>query len=83
MVVLVPGYMEFVKMLDGVLEELAREGHLSPQVHPQALRSALMGAFEGLLRDRMLARRSHVPASYSEDDMRAVIFRIVSCCLNT
>jgi AcrR family transcriptional regulator len=81
MVVLVPGYIEFVKMLDGVMHDLATEGRLAPQIHPQALRSALMGAFEGLLRDRMLARRSHVPASYSEDDMRKVIFRILSCCL--
>jgi AcrR family transcriptional regulator len=82
MVVLVPGYLEFVKMLDGIVHDLATEGRLSPQVHPEALRSALMGAFEGLLRDRMLAR-SHVPATYSEEDMRAMIFRILSSCLTT
>lgn len=83
LVVLVPGYLEFVKMLDGIVQELATEGRLSSQIHPQALRSALMGAFEGLLRDRMLARQSHVPATYSEEDVRAMIFCIVSCCLTT
>jgi len=83
LIVYVPGYLEFVKMLDEIVQALATEGHLSPQIHPHALRSALMGAFEGLLRDRMLARRSHVPAGYSEEDMRAMIFRILACCLTT
>ncbi len=81
MIVLVPGYMDFVKTLDGIIKELAAEGLLLPQIHPQALRSAMMGAFEGLLRDRMLARPSHFPASYSEADARTIISHILSCSL--
>ncbi len=81
MIVLVPGFLEFMKTLDAIVNELAADGRLLPQIHPQALRSALMGAFEGLLRDRMLARRSHVPASYSEEDARAMISHVLSCCL--
>src|SRR6266436_7594527 len=50
MVVLVPGFLDFVKILDGVLKEMNARGELVPSVHPQAVRSALMGAFEGLLR---------------------------------
>jgi len=81
MVVLVPGFLEFVKMLDGIVKELATTGQLLPEIHPQALRSALMGAFEGLLRDQMLARPSRFPASYSAADARAMIFHLLSCCL--
>src|SRR5258708_37812318 len=69
MVVLVPGFIEFVKMLDGILKELAAQGELAPNIHPQAFRSALMGAVEGMLRDQMLARSSHFPASYTETDI--------------
>ncbi len=81
MVVLVPGFIEFVKMLDGILKELAAQGELAPNIHPQAFRSALMGAVEGMLRDRMLARTSHFPASYTEADMRAMVSSLLSSFL--
>ncbi len=78
MVVLVPGFLDFIKILDGVLKEMNARGELVPNVHPQAVRSVLMGAFEGLLRDHMLARSSRFPASYSEADFPAVF----SCFLS-
>src|SRR6267143_5562297 len=82
MVVLVPGFIEFVKMLDGILKELATQGELAPDVHPQVFRSALMGAVEGMLRDQMLARASRFPASYTEADMRAVVSSFLSCFMS-
>lgn len=82
MVVLTPGYLEFVKTLDAILKEMAAKGRLLPDIHPQALRSALMGAFEGILRDMLLARPSHFPASYSEADARAMFFHLLSSCVN-
>src|SRR5438309_10381850 len=39
MVVLVPGFLEFVKILDGILKEIAAKGELLPHINPQALRS--------------------------------------------
>jgi AcrR family transcriptional regulator len=81
MIVLVPGFLEFVKTLDGIVKEIATNGHLLPEIHPQALRSALMGAFEGLLRDQMLARPARFPASYSAADARAIISNLLSCFL--
>jgi AcrR family transcriptional regulator len=81
MVVLVPGFLDFVKILDGTLKEMAAKGELLPGIHPQAFRSALMGAFEGLLRDQMLARPSRLPASYTEADARAVFSAFLSACL--
>jgi hypothetical protein len=50
-VVLVPGYLEFVKLLDEILKELAEQGGLAEGIQSTALRSGLMGAFEGLLHD--------------------------------
>ena len=82
MVVLVPGFIEFVKMLDGILKELAAQGELAPNIHPQVFRSALMGAVEGMLRDQMLARTSRFPASYTEADMRAVVSSFLSCFMS-
>jgi len=82
MIVLVPGFLEFVKLLDEIVKEMATRGQLLPEIHPQALRSALMGAFEGLLRDQMLARPSRFPASYSAADARAVFSAFLSSCLS-
>ena len=81
MIVLVPGFIEFIKMLDGILKELAAQGELVPNIHPQAFRSALMGAIEGMLRDHMLARSSRFPASYAESNMRAMISSLLSLVL--
>ena len=78
MVVLVPGFIDFTKLLDGILKELVTTGQMTPNLHPQAFRSALMGAVEGMLRDHMLARTSRFPASYTESDMRAVISSLLS-----
>ena len=79
-VVLVPGFLEFVNILDGILQELADQGELA--VHPQALRSALMGAVEGLLRDRILARSMGYPATFSDADVRSLCFTFLSAGLS-
>ncbi len=72
LVSLTPGFLDFIRTLDGILKEMSERGELLPNAHPHAVRSALMGAFEGLLRDQMLARSSRFPAAYSEADFRAV-----------
>jgi len=81
MVVLVPGFLEFVKMLDEILKELASRGELMPDLTPQALRSGLMGALEGLLRDDLLARSSHFPSAYTEADIRTLLAAFLSSFL--
>lgn len=78
-VVLVPGFLEFVKIVDGILQELADQGELA--VPPQALRSALMGAMEGMLRDKMLARSMGYPADFSDADVRSLCFAFFNASL--
>jgi hypothetical protein len=60
---------------------MSENGELAPGVHPQALRSALMGTLESLLRDQLLAKTSKFPASYSDEDIRAVFTRMMNSCL--
>jgi AcrR family transcriptional regulator len=79
-VVLVPGFLEFVKILDGILQELADQGELA--VHPQALRSALMGAVEGLLRDKILARSIGYPVTFSDVDVRSLCLTFLNAGLS-
>jgi AcrR family transcriptional regulator len=81
MIVLVPGFIEFIKTVDGILKELDVRGEMRPGLHPQAFRSALMGAVEGMLRDHMLARTSRFPASFTEADIRAMVSTLLSLCI--
>jgi len=80
-VVLVPGFLEFVALLDGVLKQLKDAGEMVPGVEPQAVRSGLMGAVEGLMRDQLIARSTKFPAHYSSESIRTICFRFLGAFL--
>lgn len=71
---LTSGYLSFVRIVDESLQEMQSAGQLRPELNVQATRSALIGMFEGMLRDQTLAARSNYPAQYSLEAMH-VIFR--------
>lgn len=70
MVVLTRGFTHVVGVIDGLLRDMRETGQLRPGLHPEAVRSALVGAFEGLLRDQLLAQRVGYPASYDAVELR-------------
>ncbi|MGH9863105.1 MAG: TetR/AcrR family transcriptional regulator [Candidatus Acidiferrales bacterium] len=82
MTVVTPGFLELIKILDGMLKEMAGSGELLSHVNPQALRSALMGAVEGMLRDQLIAKTARLSAAYSEADIRVLFSTFLSGCLN-
>ncbi len=77
MVVLSPGYLKFVGMVDEVLHQMHAAGALKPNVNPEAVRSAIMGITEGMMRDQVLSHRREFPANYADADFR----RIFELCL--
>lgn len=77
-VVLVPGFLEFVRIVDGVILDARAAGEIPPDLEPQAIRSGLMGAVEGLLRDQLLGRFTKYPGDYSDADLRAICKRFVN-----
>lgn len=77
MVMLTGGFREFVVTVDSILREMRGAGELRPDLPIDGVRSALMGAFEGLLRDQLLARRLGFPARYTGKDMRALFAALV------
>ncbi len=72
MVQVTGGFREFVRSLDGILEEMRAAGQLRKDLHTQAVRSALIGIFEGSMRDQLLARRADFPAHFSSADVRQI-----------
>jgi AcrR family transcriptional regulator len=73
MVALTEGFMSFVRLVDGVLQELADAHMLRPNLNPQAIRSALMGMLEGMLRDRFLADRLGFPAHFDLSQLQEIL----------
>jgi AcrR family transcriptional regulator len=72
-VVLSPGYIDFVSLVDDVLNKMASNGQLRAGISPHAVRSALMGMAEGMMRDQVLARRrGEFPAEFGDQDFKAL-----------
>ena len=81
MVLLSAGYVKFVELVDGVLRELASRRQLRADIKPEAVRSALMGMIEGLLRDQILAKRLSFPAAYNSQDLHKIFYNCLSSLL--
>ncbi len=73
MVALTDGFLSFVRLADGVLEEMRATNMLRAEFSPQAVRSALMGMMEGMLRDRFLAERLGFPADFKLDQIQQTL----------
>ncbi len=81
MVLLSAGFLDLVRTLDGFLAEMRNAGQLRADLDIQAVRSALIGSLEGLLRDQVLSQRFTYPASYSSGDIRTVFLDILKSFL--
>lgn len=76
MVVLTQGFLKVLGVVDGLLSQMLAAGELRPGLNVEAVRSALVGAFEGLLRDQLLAERVDFPARFDGKELRTA-FRAV------
>jgi len=83
MVALTEGFLSFVQLADGVLSDMGTSGMLPPGLSPQAVRSALMGMIEGMLRDRFLAERVGFPADFNVGQLREMLTLVLSSLLAT
>ena len=75
-----PGFADFVKIFDDILAAMASRGELAADTAPPVLRSALVGALEGMLRDQLL-RAQNGSAPYSESDIRHTFSNLISSTL--
>lgn len=81
MVVLTRGFLQVVGVIDSLLREMRDAGQIRQDLSVEAMRSALIGAFEGLLRDQLLAERVEYPARYSSTELRAAFSAVLECFL--
>lgn len=67
--------------IDETLQELAASDQLLAGIDVQAVRSAVVGAGEGLMRDQLLAETSAYPADYGRKDVRMVMGLVLAAFL--
>jgi hypothetical protein len=71
------GYRQFVERFDAILQQLRASQQFRADLNPEAVRAALIGMTESLLRDQVVAGRSDFAAGFSFDDIRSVLRTMV------
>ncbi len=80
-VLLTQGLRQFSRRVEEVVEQLRARGFVRSNLSPPAMRSALIGMVEGMLRDQLLAERTGADPGYNADDIRNVVKAVLSSCL--
>jgi len=73
-----PGFQQFTESVSGLLTEMRDQGQIRSDLSLEAVRAALVGMTEGLLRDQVLAQRSEFHASYTSDDLKKALRVLIS-----
>jgi AcrR family transcriptional regulator len=72
-VALTEGFLGFVGLIDVELNEMRKLGLLRPELQPQAVRSALIGMLEGMMRDRYLAAQVSFPEDFQSANLQQML----------
>jgi AcrR family transcriptional regulator len=81
-ILITSGYLRFSSAVEQVLTDLIMNTPLAQKISPPALTSALIGMFESMLRDQVLARRANFHFSSTNDEIRAIFDLFVSHLLS-
>lgn len=71
------GYEEFVRLLVGLIRQSQERELISHHLSTAALASAVMGAAEGMIRDRMIANMSGRPQPFSRNQVTKVFATVL------
>jgi len=76
-ILLSKGFMEFDNLLHVLIGRGRRDGTFRPDLNEDALASALLGATEAMIRDRLLAERAGKPIPYNDREIRAIFLALM------
>ena len=68
-VLLSKGFVQFLQVVDMLIERGRDDGSFRTDVTPKVLCSAMLGCAEGMMRDRVLAERNREPDPFTDEDI--------------
>lgn len=71
------GFVQFAALLQQLIQRAQRDGSFSKNFSEAAIESAIIGAAEGMIRDRLLAERSGKPNPFGIEEIRRVFGAIL------
>ena len=77
-VLITQGFRDFAKLVLSLIERGQKDGSFSTALKPQAMTSALLGAAEGMMRDRLLAAQHSGSSPFPDSQIRAVFGALVT-----
>ena len=81
-VMLTRGYQSFLVRIDSILQDMAKRGELKPGLSPVAVRAALVGMMEGMLREQLLYQRHQSAEALDSEVIRKVFRQVFQAFLN-
>lgn len=66
------GYLRFTSLVEQIVAEIMKQSHLGKKLSASAVASALIGMFESMLRDQVMARRMNMHPSSTPDEVRII-----------
>jgi AcrR family transcriptional regulator len=77
-VVLSKGFVQFLQVVDMLIERGRDDGSFRTDLPPAVLSSALRGAAEGMVRDQVLALRNKEPQPFNDEEMLTAFAAVVN-----
>jgi AcrR family transcriptional regulator len=77
-ILITQGFRDFAKLVLSLIERGQKDGSFSASLKPAAITSALLGAAEGMMRDRLLAAQEGQPSPFPDNQIRAVFNALIS-----
>lgn len=77
-VVLSDGFLHFNELLQTLIARGQQDGSFRNDVSHTVMASALLGAAEGMIRDRLIAERTHQPNPFEESDVHRTFEAMVN-----
>jgi AcrR family transcriptional regulator len=76
-VLLSKGFLQFTTLLQQLIQRAQRDGSFRKNFREAAIESAVIGAAEGMIRDRLLAQRAGKPNPFSDEEIRRVFAAVL------
>jgi len=77
-ILLSKGFLEFESLVHVLIHRGKKDGTFREDLDDAALASALLGAAESMIRDRLMARRAGHRSPFSDADLRAIFFALLN-----